>query len=86
MIMKKAILIFGFCFPLYVGAQNFSFSPSNVLETWIDGENYSSDYIYINNNSGGDLVLKFKVIENSCVLLGWDNTVLKLTKVLRYSW
>ena len=72
--MKKLILLLminpialGFC-------QTFTLSPDTIEGTYADYE-YAYDYIYVNNNSGGNLVLNFTLLSNTCVTNGWYNTM-----------
>src|SRR6202008_2474017 len=53
-------------------AQTFSVSPTKVIETTYNVNDFAGDYIYINNNSGASLNLSFQTLTNTMYSIGWD--------------
>ncbi|MCE3278605.1 MAG: Secretion system C-terminal sorting domain [Bacteroidetes bacterium] len=70
--MKKTFLFFFILFTVFAEAQTFTITPNDSLESTNDINDWLSDYIYINNNSGAALNLSFQTITNTMDPLGWD--------------
>ena len=56
-------------------SQTFTAVPTDSIETTNDINDWLSDYIYIQNNSGGPLSLSFQTLVNTMTPIGWSMTL-----------
>jgi hypothetical protein len=71
--MNKALLILSFMFTaISSNAQTFTPSPSNFFESTNHVDDWVSDYLYLNNNTGASMNLRYQTLSNTLNSIGWD--------------